>query len=88
MARKWDMARRSAVGDFGVTVEGSEGVVVFDSDCCLKFDVNEGRVWRSMFVLLGRKAVGRTKWSFRWLLDGVEAGGGGALVVGGGSGGP
>lgn len=25
--------------------------------------------------------MGRTKWSFRWLLDGVEAGAGGALVV-------
>jgi hypothetical protein len=34
-----------------------------------------------MFVLLGRKVVGRTEWSFRWPLDGVEAGAGGALVV-------
>lgn len=43
MARKWNMARRSAVGDLKVGVEGSEGVVAFDNECCLKFKVNEGR---------------------------------------------
>jgi hypothetical protein len=44
-------------------------------------DVNERQFGVQCSCCLVGKVVGRTKWSFRWLLDGVEAGGGGALVV-------
>ena len=81
MARKWKKARGAALSvTWGVMAEGGSGT---GSERCMMFDVNERQPGVQSSCCLVEKVVGGTEWSFRWLLDGVEAGAGGAWVVGG-----
>lgn len=81
MARKWKKAHGAALSvTRGVTTGGGSGT---GSERCMMFYVNERQFGVQCSCCLAEAVVGGTEWSFRWLLDGVEAGAGGALVGGG-----